>query len=172
MVSVAVFLALGGGAYAASSFIGADGKLHGCVSKNGQLTVVKPGKSCSKGTTSITWNKEGPAGQNGQQGIQGIQGIQGGQGDQGAPGPPSPAQVVVRRQAIPANVGAQAATVSCNSGEYAMSGGFETSTDTTVHLSRPNPSGAGDHPTGWYFNVSYPGGTDGNGYFWVVCVKP
>src|SRR5437867_2384124 len=83
MVSVAVFMALGGGAYAATSFIGADGKVHGCVSKKGQLTVLKPGKKCRKGTTAIAWNQTGPAGQTGAQGLQGGQGPKGDKGDTG-----------------------------------------------------------------------------------------
>jgi hypothetical protein len=71
MVSVAVFLALGGGAYAATSFIGSDGTVRGCVSKKGQLTVLKRGKKCAKGTTAIGWNQKGPAGQKGDQGVKG-----------------------------------------------------------------------------------------------------
>ncbi|MEA2412826.1 MAG: hypothetical protein QOC77_3387 [Thermoleophilaceae bacterium] len=75
MASVAVFLALGGGAYAATSFVGADGRVRGCVSKKGQLTVLKPGKKCAKGLTAITWNQKGPTG------------AQGLTGDHGDPGP-------------------------------------------------------------------------------------
>ena len=55
MATVAVFIALGGGALAATSFVGSDGKIRGCVSKKGQLTLVKPGKHCKKGTP-IAWN--------------------------------------------------------------------------------------------------------------------
>jgi hypothetical protein len=71
MATVAVFLALGGGAIAATSLIGADGQIHGCVSKKGVLTVLKPGKKCGKRTTAIAWNQQGPPGQNGQQGLKG-----------------------------------------------------------------------------------------------------
>jgi hypothetical protein len=62
MATVAVFLALGGGALAATSLIGSDGKIRGCVSKSGALRVLKPGKHCGKGTTKITWNQTGPQG--------------------------------------------------------------------------------------------------------------
>jgi hypothetical protein len=74
---LALFLALGAGALAATSFIGSDGKIRGCVSKTGQLTVLKPGKKCAKGTTAIAWNQKGPAGQSGQQGAKGDQGLKG-----------------------------------------------------------------------------------------------
>src|SRR4051812_33002693 len=67
----AVLIALGGTAYAATSFVGSDGKVRGCVSKKGQLTVLKPPKKkCAKGT-AITWNQKGRVGQTGAQGPQG-----------------------------------------------------------------------------------------------------
>jgi hypothetical protein len=68
---LALFVVLGGGALAATSFVGSNGKIRGCVSTDGQLTVLKPGKKCAKGLTAIAWNQKGPAGQNGQQGLKG-----------------------------------------------------------------------------------------------------
>jgi hypothetical protein len=65
MATIAVFLALGGGALAATSFVGSDGTIKGCVSSSGNLKVLKPGKKCGKGTTKIAWNQKGPAGQAG-----------------------------------------------------------------------------------------------------------
>ena len=65
---LALFVALGGGALAATSFIGSDGQVHGCVGKKGQLTVLKPGKKCGKGKSAIAWNQRGP------RGVQGIRG--------------------------------------------------------------------------------------------------
>ena len=51
---LALFVALGGGALAATSFIGTDGRIHGCVvSKTGQLTVVKPDRKCNKSQIAI-----------------------------------------------------------------------------------------------------------------------
>src|ERR1700750_2928049 len=85
---LAVFIALAGTAYAATSFVSANGTVRGCVSKKGQLTVLKKSaKKCPKGLTLITWNQKGPAGQNGATGAQGAQGDQGPKGDQGNPGP-------------------------------------------------------------------------------------
>src|SRR3954470_10253060 len=82
---LAVLIALSGTAYAANSFISANGTVRGCVSKKGQLTVLKKSaKKCPKGRTLITWSQKGPAGQNGAAGAQGAQGAQ---GDQGDPGP-------------------------------------------------------------------------------------
>ena len=85
---VALFLALGGGALAATrGFTGPDGQIHGCVNAKGGLTVLRaPATSCASGKTRIVWNQTGPRGLSGPRGPQGIQGIQGGQGPQGAPG--------------------------------------------------------------------------------------
>jgi hypothetical protein len=79
MATVAVFGVFGGGAFAASSLLGAHGTVNGCVNKKtGALRVVKPGKNCSKREQRLTWNQQGPPGS---QGVQGVQGVQ------GAPGP-------------------------------------------------------------------------------------
>jgi hypothetical protein len=65
MATIAVFLALGGGALAATGgLVASDGAIHGCVGKGGSLTVVKPGKSCGNGLTAIRWpgKPDAPAG--------------------------------------------------------------------------------------------------------------
>jgi hypothetical protein len=58
---LALFVALGGGAYAATGgFTGSDGKIHGCVASNGQLSVLKPpATNCGTGKSKIAWN-QGP----------------------------------------------------------------------------------------------------------------
>jgi len=85
---LALFVALGGGALAATGFIGTDGRIHGCVvSKTGQLTVVKPDRKCNKSQIAIAWNQRGPRGRTGPQGLMGLQGLKGEQGTQGQPGP-------------------------------------------------------------------------------------
>jgi hypothetical protein len=99
MATVAVFLALGGGAYALSGIPDRGGVFHGCVNNaTGVLRVVKSAHSCQRAKTvrrngknvrlpgafAVAWNKQGLQGL---QGIQGIQGIQGQKGDTGATGP-------------------------------------------------------------------------------------
>lgn len=71
---LALFVALGGGALAATSFIGSNGQIHGCVSKKGQLSVLKPSKKCKKGKTKIAWNQKGPKGDTGDTGATGATG--------------------------------------------------------------------------------------------------
>jgi hypothetical protein len=97
VATVALFIALGGGAYAAvgNPFVGNRATIEGCV-KNGVLDVVKAGKHCPRGSTPLPFNEVGPQGNQGLQGIQGPQGPQGSQGsagpkgDQGPPGPQGP----------------------------------------------------------------------------------
>ncbi|MDQ6805783.1 MAG: hypothetical protein M3065_12630 [Actinomycetota bacterium] len=68
----ALFVALGGGAYAAvgNPFVSARGTIRGCV-KHGSLNIVKAGKRCPKGTTSLPFSQNGPQGKAGAQGAQG-----------------------------------------------------------------------------------------------------
>ncbi len=68
---LALFVALGGGALAARSFVGSDGQINGCVSRKGQLTVLKPGKKCTKGQAAIAWNQRGAKGNPGAPGTPG-----------------------------------------------------------------------------------------------------
>src|SRR5205814_8656102 len=73
---VALVAALGGSAYAVTSFIGSDGKIHGCVGKQGQLALVRPGTHCVKGT-AISWNQKGRKGDRGPRGLRGVAGANG-----------------------------------------------------------------------------------------------
>jgi hypothetical protein len=107
MATGALFVALGGGAYALSGVPDRSGVFQGCVDpKTGALRVVKSASSCRKtrtvrrgsrriripGESAIAWNQQGPrgfqGGQGGQglRGLQGLQGLQGVQGVQGGPG--------------------------------------------------------------------------------------
>ncbi|HWF52497.1 MAG TPA: hypothetical protein VG294_17780 [Solirubrobacteraceae bacterium] len=71
----ALFVALGGGAYAAvgNPFVSARGTIEGCV-KHGALDVVKAGKRCPKGTTSLPFSRTGPQGKTGATGARGAAG--------------------------------------------------------------------------------------------------
>lgn len=79
---LALFLAIGGGAYAASgSFVGHDGAIKGCVPKGGgALKVFKPGKKCPRGSVPVSFNVKGPQGSAGAPGVPGKDGLPGAQG--------------------------------------------------------------------------------------------
>lgn len=84
---LALFVALGGGAYAvATRFVGHDGTIHGCVTATGKLTLVKPGRRCTKGSP-IAWNQNGSKGARGPRGLQGPKGARGPIGVRGPTGP-------------------------------------------------------------------------------------
>jgi Collagen triple helix repeat (20 copies) len=88
MSTLAAFLALGGGAYAAvSSIPGADGVIHGCYQKGrGNLRLVPTHKKCARGEKAIAFNQNGPQGLPGAQGVRGVQGFRGIVGSAGASG--------------------------------------------------------------------------------------
>src|ERR1035437_6180067 len=95
MSSIAVFMVLGGGAYAAvSSIPGPGGVIQGCYQKNkGTLRVIKPGQKCAKSSeVALSWNQKGvpgapgAAGAVGATGAAGAAGAAGGAGSQGSPG--------------------------------------------------------------------------------------
>ena len=71
---LALFVALGGGALAATGLVGSNGKIRGCVGKHGKLTVLKRGKHCGRGQTAIAWSQKGPKGNSGPQGDDGAKG--------------------------------------------------------------------------------------------------
>lgn len=84
--SVAVFIALGGGAYAAS-LTGSGGVISACAPKNGgSLVVVKPGKKCPKKDVSLPIDQKGQAGPNGKNGSDGKDGATGPAGSTGPVG--------------------------------------------------------------------------------------
>ena len=64
--TVALCAALGGGAFAATSFVGRDGTITACVNqKRGTVRMISPGKKCGKGQRKVTWNQKGEKGDRG-----------------------------------------------------------------------------------------------------------
>jgi hypothetical protein len=69
--TLAVVLALSGGAVAATGGFTSGGKLRACVNREGVVKLLKAGNRCRKGQTLVSWNQTGPAGPKGAAGIQG-----------------------------------------------------------------------------------------------------
>jgi hypothetical protein len=99
MATGAMFVALGGGAYALNGRPDNSGVFHGCVSnRTGALRVVEGANSCAKahgrgrhrdpGEAAISWSQQGPPGQPGLQGTSGQKGEPGTPGQNGEPGTP------------------------------------------------------------------------------------
>src|SRR3954452_16769466 len=83
--SLALFIALGGGAYAASGgFVAKNGTIRLCVGKHATLTVAKAGKRCKRHTRALVINQRG---RGGSVGAVGSAGPPGAAGPQGVPRP-------------------------------------------------------------------------------------
>ncbi len=99
MSTVAVFLALGGGAWAASGgFVSSGGEVRGCVpTRGGVLRIVHPQSRCRRGEESLLLAhspQKGPTGVTGSRGTKGTtgsRGVTGATGTVGATGTIGPA---------------------------------------------------------------------------------
>ena len=90
---LALFLALGGVGYAASGGFTSGGQVRACVRGNGSLTLLKPGKKCAKGQTSVSWNQQG------RQGARRVSGRSRASGSRGPAGAAGPSDGFVAREA-------------------------------------------------------------------------
>jgi hypothetical protein len=186
MATVAVFLALGGSAYALSGVPDAGGVFHGCVNqKTGGLRVVASARSCravkkrhgrvvDPGEFAIAWNAQGQSGAAGQQGQQGQQGKQ---GLQGLTGPSGVTNVTIR---VASNTCSTLhclaeAVVGCHPGEHVTGGGAQAQVGDGIAQSAPNPpivSGTAT-PAGWT-GQSRDNAGDGSAAVdvYVICASP
>jgi hypothetical protein len=120
-------VALGGVALAATSFVGSDGRIRGCVDKKGHLTVLEPGKHCREGKTEISWNQRGR------------RGLTGRRGAIGPPGAAGPGAVKINYTRTTSSATSPAATVgpwtvgmSCN-----ITGPFDIRPQVTLYVKGP-----------------------------------
>ncbi len=93
MVTVAVFIAMSGGAFALTSSSGGGALVNLCARKKGGALRVRTGKRCKKGERSITLNSaglRGTAGASGPSGAPGTAGPQGAGGSAGSAGATGP----------------------------------------------------------------------------------
>lgn len=146
--TLALFIALGGGAYAAvgNPFVGHGGVIHGCIPVNGGvLTVIRRGDACPKGTRSLRFNRTGKRGKTGKPGAAGApgsQGTRGNDGPQGVTGPTGPSNAYFDYAA-----GSNAASVALPAGDYALRG--------TANFNNPNTTGV--DAAGCTLQISGPG---------------
>jgi hypothetical protein len=178
MATVALFVALGGSAYALSGVPDAGGVFHGCVNKkSGNLRVVVSVSSCRAvkkrhgrvifpGEFAIAWNAQGAPGAAGQQGKT---------GSEGSTGATGLTDEVVRTSSNACSTlhCLASAAIACNTGEHAISGGAQGEDGDGIAQSVPAPYTAGGTPVGWS-GSSYD--SDGNSSasvdVFVVCASP
>ncbi len=77
MSTLALFVSLGGGAYAASSFVGSGGTVSLCVARNGAVKLLARARRCARGSQLIHINQHGQPGPRGLTGPQGAPGAPG-----------------------------------------------------------------------------------------------
>ena len=119
MATIAVFIALGAGAYAATTFVTSSGAIRGCVTKGGQITLIKKGSRCPKGRQLIGWNQQGVPGHSGSNGSAGAPGATGSQGLRG----PSDGYVATLAE----GTGSATVSVAVPAGDYIAQGGCSAS---------------------------------------------
>ena len=102
VAGIALFVALGGGAYAATtSFVGPHGYINTCVPPaGGGVNVWKPGHGCSGGRVGLAFPANAAAGAKGATGSTGPTGLTGLTGATGATGAPNPAATTVDGQTV------------------------------------------------------------------------
>jgi hypothetical protein len=183
MATVAVFLALGGGAYALTGIPDGGGIYHGCVATSGALRVVTKASSCLKaktvkrgnrrvripGESAITWNQKGQPGTNGNNGTNGVNGA---------------ANLIVRSKSLGfVSSGTDTADfVLCNPGERAVTGGMShsdgghgvgdaiTQSGPAIQASPTRLATAGETPNAWITGVHV--GASGLILLYVICASP
>jgi hypothetical protein len=185
MATGAMFVALGGGAYALSGVPDRGGVYHGCVDdKTRALRVVAGASSCRKaktvrrggrrvripGESAIAWNQQGRVGANGTNGLNGANGANGA------------TKVVVRTGTGPLNATfAGRATANCIGSERAVGGSANTSNgdlnDWIMDSEPTNATGtaatSGDTPVGWSTQMHAGTGTGTRQIIaYVICASP
>src|SRR3954471_1242458 len=79
--ALALFISLGGGAYAATgNLVRADETIHACVASGGSVRIVTAKRSCRTRETAVAWNRRGPVGRTGATGATGPAGAPGASG--------------------------------------------------------------------------------------------
>lgn len=86
VATLALVLAMSGGAVAATGGFSSGGTLKACVNEEGAIRLLKAGKGCKKGQKAVSWNETGPAGAKGAAGTAGPAGASGPAGAKGTDG--------------------------------------------------------------------------------------
>lgn len=147
VASLALFLALGGGAYAAAGAITArtgDPTIRACLqTRTGALRVVRTGtRRCRRGQRLIAWNRRGPTGATGLAGRTGKTGATGKTGKTGKTGATGSGRAygsVSRAGTL--SRGRNVSVSHPATGAYCLLLGGGINPDTTVPVATPNRGG-------------------------------
>jgi hypothetical protein len=181
VATLALFVALGGSAYAATQL--KKNSVGTRQLKNGAVTEAK----LAAAAQAALRGAQGPRGEAGPKGVAGApgsSGAPGAPGERGAPGVEGPpghegssalGKVFLQERAYAGdNVPAESVAlmkVNCPTGSQAIGGGGEVQGGFTPFLSEPVPTGQGTVPTGWeisFYNPhTYTAGWGGG--VWAIC---
>ena len=141
-------LAIGGGAYAAtsSSPVDSNGVIHSCyttaaVKGSHAIVLQDTTTACPSGTTALNWNQKGATGPQGPAGPQGAQGPAGPQGPAGA-----------TNITVETNAGLGSVAVDCPTGTQVTGGGGFDNSGGSLTVDSPQTEKEGNGPltvTGW-----------------------
>jgi hypothetical protein len=179
---LALFLALGGTTYAASTALIGKNTVASPQVVNGSLGT----KDLSKRARAALKGNRGPRGFTGAQGVQGAKGDKGDKGDTGTAGANGATNVVIRTGSVSVADGTRNfAVAACAAGEHATGGGarFTGLSATNQHLlvySYPKNAAtpatgvpaAGDVPTAWQASAFNSSGSADTLNVFVVCASP
>lgn len=169
MATVAVFVALGGSAYAAASL--PRNSVGPRQLKKNAVTAPK----VKDGSLLLADFKAGqvPRGPQGAPGPQGAQGVQGPKGDAAA------TSLVTRyAETTDANGGNNSAQIDCAPNERAVGGSVGLSSGNSTNMfyfqpgGQPVPDGQGTTPTGWRVSYFYSVATSNTVRVSVICISP
>jgi hypothetical protein len=170
---LALFAALGGSAYAATSVTGADIKDRTVTGSDIKNRSIGSGKLSATARASLT-GKQGPAGSRGPKGERGEPGPTGPQGPAGPAGLNGVAGYEYRTDGRYIEPGTYLRwTVLCTGGRHALGGGVSTEGGGLVlswaRVLETAP--AGSEPYGWTVSVKNEGTSRIREYAWVICAR-
>jgi len=165
VASLALFVALGGGAYAATQL-----PKNSVGAKQIKKNAVRSSEVKNRSLRAADF-KAGqlPRGAQGIPGMPGAQGPQGPKGDAGGAGRNGATNVTVRSAFLPTGDGG----VACLAGEVATGGGMTADQPSLSYVAKSEPTPNSGKPTGWVGSTHrVANGATGPGTVYVICASP
>jgi hypothetical protein len=177
VATLALFVALGGGAYAATQL--KKNSVGTKQLKNGAVTAAKLAAAAQAALQGAPGARgeagpKGEPGAKGETGAPGAPGLAGVEGPPGHEGPPGLGKVFLQERTYASNVPAESDAlmrVNCPTGSQAIGGGGEVDGGFTPFISKPVPTGQGTAPLGWEISFYNPHPYDAgwSGGIWAIC---
>jgi hypothetical protein len=170
VATLALFVALGGGAYAATQL--KKNSVGTKQLKNGAVTEAK----IAVAARAALRGAQGPRGEAGLKGDAGQRGQPGAEGPPGHEGASALAGAFEKERSLGSQTvggdGAGFVTVECPSGDRAVGGGGEIAGAVSLFMSKPAPPGEGAVAKGWEIGIKNSSSSSAgwSGTVWAICV--